>query len=52
MGDNVVSGGEAFDWEAAGDKAALTREERAVRGRIDVIREKLVRALMGQGSCK
>ena len=76
MGVNVDSGGEAFDWEAAEDITALTegelrarleeltQEERAVRGRIDMIRaelvrrgtvtlspEELARALMGEGGC-
>ena len=50
MGDNVVSGGEAFDWETTEDMTALCEEERAVsyrrgilQGRIEVIRAQLVR---------
>jgi hypothetical protein len=31
MGDNVVSGGEAFDWEAAEDITALCEEELRAR---------------------
>ena len=53
MGDNVVSGGEAFDWEAAEDITALsegelrawleelTQEERAVSYRRGILQGRI-----------
>ena len=63
MGDNVVSGGEAFDWEAAEDITALceeelrarleelTQEERAVSYRRGILqgRMSVIRDLLDEG---
>jgi hypothetical protein len=63
MGDNVVSGGEAFDWEAAEDITALsegelrarleelTREEQAVSYGRGILqgRMSVIRALLDEG---
>jgi hypothetical protein len=48
MGDNVVSGGEAFDWEAAEDITALSEGEFYGRGILQG-RMSVIRALLDEG---